>query len=203
MCRGSDHQIPHYDHEEADTRTGYHMQDAIENGHTTCLICTVDTDAIVILIGKYYQFCTVCPAVNFWVPFGAGRKFNYIHINTLAQALGKDKSIALLVLNGFTDCDLVSSPFGRGKRHAWEAWKCYPEVTDALKQMAESPFHELDLEDSHFRLLEWYTVVVYDETSQVTSVNEAQKEIFCQRSKSMESILPTQSALLELSKHAA
>lgn len=69
--------------------------------------------------------------------------------------------------------------------------------------MAESPFRELDLEDSRFRLLERYTVVVYDKTCQVTSVNEARKEMFSQRSKSMESIPPTQSALLEHSKRAA
>lgn len=96
----------------------YYMQDAIENGHTTCLIHTVDTDVIVIPIGKYYQFCTVCPAVDIWVAFGVGRTFNYIHINTLAQALGKDKSIALLAFRNFTGCDSVSSFFGSGKWHA-------------------------------------------------------------------------------------
>lgn len=78
VCRGSDHHIPHCDHEEADTRMVYHMQDAIKNGQTSCLIRTVDTDVIVILTGKYFQFCTICPAVDIWVAFGVGRKFNYL-----------------------------------------------------------------------------------------------------------------------------
>ena len=37
-------------HEEADTRMLIHLLDAVTNGATTCLIRTVDTDVIVILV---------------------------------------------------------------------------------------------------------------------------------------------------------
>ena len=181
----------------------FHLYDALKKGHTSCLVRTVDTDVIVILIGKYYQLCTISPAVDIWVAFGVGRKFQYIHINTLARAIGKDISIALPAFHSFTGCDSVSSFFGRGKRLAWEAWKCYPDVTDAFRHMADNPFCNIDKEDEHFKLLERYTVVLYDKTSQVSSVNVARKEMFCQRSKCMETIPPTQSALLEHSKRAA
>ena len=41
------------DHEEADTRMLVHLQDALRDGATTCLVRTVDTDVVVILIGKF------------------------------------------------------------------------------------------------------------------------------------------------------
>ncbi|KAG0719349.1 hypothetical protein GWK47_050662 [Chionoecetes opilio] len=54
VCSGTDHSMPPCDHEEADTRIVVHLQDALESGCTTCLVRTVDTDVLVILIGKYH-----------------------------------------------------------------------------------------------------------------------------------------------------
>ncbi|KAG0710652.1 hypothetical protein GWK47_022350 [Chionoecetes opilio] len=54
VCSGTDHSMPPCDHEEADHRIVVHLQDALESGCTTCLVRTVDTDVLVILIGKYH-----------------------------------------------------------------------------------------------------------------------------------------------------
>ena len=49
------------DHEEADTRIVVHLVDALKKGQKTCLVRTVDTDVIVILIGKFYHLLTLNP----------------------------------------------------------------------------------------------------------------------------------------------
>ncbi|KAK1891628.1 Protein U3 [Dissostichus eleginoides] len=50
-------------HEEADTRIMIHLLDALEHGSYTCLVCTVDTDVVVILIGKFHALLTKSTAL--------------------------------------------------------------------------------------------------------------------------------------------
>jgi hypothetical protein len=45
--------------------------------------------------------------------------------------------------------------------------------------------------------LERFTFVLYDKTSELESVNEARRELFCQNNKTMEYIPPTQDSLLQ------
>ena len=49
LSKGTDQQMHTCNHEEADTRLLVHIVDAIQKGHSNCLIRTVDTDIIVIL----------------------------------------------------------------------------------------------------------------------------------------------------------
>jgi hypothetical protein len=132
--------MPPCDHEEADTRLLIHLQDVLQNGCTNCPVCTVDTDVVVVLIGKFYLLTTICQNVNIWVAFGTGKNFTYYHINALYEDLGMEKSLALPVFHSFTGCDTTSAFLGKGKKSAWEAWKCYNDVTSAL---ALHPFTEL------------------------------------------------------------
>jgi len=74
----------------------------------------------------------LCPKANIWVAFGTGRNFSYIHINVIAQTLGKENSTALPVFYSFTGCDTVSAFLGKGKKSGWTAWKSYPKVTNAF-----------------------------------------------------------------------
>ena len=77
------------DHEEADTRLLVHLRDALQNDCTNCLVRTVDTDVIVILIGKFHQLMNLCENANIWVAFGTGKNFTYHHINAIYEDLGK------------------------------------------------------------------------------------------------------------------
>ena len=52
------------DHEEADTRLLIHLQGAIQNNCINCLVRTVDTDAVVILFGKFHHLFTLCQDVS-------------------------------------------------------------------------------------------------------------------------------------------
>ena len=71
------------DHEEADTRLVIHLQDSLINGCTSCLVCTVDTDVVIIFVGMFHRFVALCQDVNIWVAFGLGKNFTYYHINTI------------------------------------------------------------------------------------------------------------------------
>ncbi|KAG1681444.1 hypothetical protein GQR58_011837 [Nymphon striatum] len=55
------------------------------------LVRTVDTDLIVILIGKFYDIHEKHPEADIWTPFGMGRHFLLIHINNICTSLGERK----------------------------------------------------------------------------------------------------------------
>ena len=134
VVRGAYRPMLQCDHEEADTRQVIHLQDSLINGCTSCLVCMVDTDMVVILVGMFHHFVALCREVNIWVAIGSGKKFIYYHINRIYESLGMNKSLALPVFHCFTGCDTTSAFFGRGKKASWEVWKCYAPTQDALLQ---------------------------------------------------------------------
>ena len=93
--RGTDYCMPPCDHEEADTRIVIRLQDSLENGCATCLVRTVDTDVVFILIGMYHSLISKYPAADIWVAFGTGKNSMYLHINAMCHTLGKEKSTVL------------------------------------------------------------------------------------------------------------
>jgi hypothetical protein len=61
----------------------------------------------------------------------------------------------------------------------------------------------MEVNSHHFKLLERFTVALYDKTSQLSCVDEARRELFSHREKVvMEALPPTQGALLQHSKRA-
>ena len=48
------------ENEELDTRLLIHLQDALQNDCTNCLVRTVDKDVVVILIGKFNHLINLC-----------------------------------------------------------------------------------------------------------------------------------------------
>ena len=103
----------------------------------------------------------------------------------------------------FTGCDTTSAFCGKGKKSAWAAWNCYPEVTEAFNYMAANPYRPVSMDAHHVQLLERFTVILYDKTSYLDSVNEVRRELFCQKSRTMDHIPPTQDALLQHMKRVA
>lgn len=202
LVTGSNLSLPACNHEEADTRMVFHLQHALQQGCVSCLVRTVDTDVIVILTGKFHQLQDLCPNTSIWVEFGTGRNISYVHINSIAQQLGIEKSTALPVFHSFTGCDTVSAFLGKGKKSGWLAWKAYPKVTEVFTNIFRNPFTPVDIQSDTFRVLERFTIICYQRTSQVESVNEARREMFCRQNKTMETLPPTQSALFQHTKRA-
>ena len=69
------------------------------------LLDEVDTAVIVILVGKFYFFKTLCADIDIWVAFGVGKYCMYSHINYTFHMLGEDKCLPLPVFHSFTGCD--------------------------------------------------------------------------------------------------
>ena len=77
ISRSSDHSMPWCDHEEADTRIVVHLKDVLDNRFTTCLICIVNTDIVVILTGKYHSLTSQHQMAAIWVAFETGKNIMY------------------------------------------------------------------------------------------------------------------------------
>ena len=104
------------------------------------------------------------------------------------------KCLTLPVFHAFTGCDTVSAFAGRGKKTAWETWKSFPEVTDALQELLAMPS---EVSEGSRSLIERFVVLMYDRTSECMEVNDARKHLFSQKSRTLENIPPTQAALKE------
>ncbi|KAJ8369745.1 hypothetical protein SKAU_G00097730 [Synaphobranchus kaupii] len=102
--------------------------------------------------------------------------------------------LTLPVFHAFTGSDTVSAFAGRGKKTAWETWKSFPEVNDAFQELLCMPS---EVSEESRLLLERFVVLMYDRTSESTEVNDAGKQLFTQKSRTLENIPPTQAALKE------
>ena len=82
-----------------------HAVDAVQHGSNKILLCTVDTDVLVLAIAFYHEI-----QVNeLWIAFGSGSQFRYIEAHGIAQALGEAKSKALLMFHNCSGSDSTSS----------------------------------------------------------------------------------------------
>ena len=171
----------------------------MKEGHKNCMIRTADTDIIAILIGKFHYLKSIRPDLNIWVGFGTERNFTYHHINTICASSGEERCVSFPVFHCFTGCDTSLSFYGRGKNTAWTwtAWYHYPQVTEAFMFLAQNPFADVITNSYNFKLLERYTVVLYDKGSNIEGIDEARKILYCQKDKTMETIPPTHDALLQ------
>ncbi len=61
----------------------------------------------------------------------------------------------------------------------------------AFIYIAQHPYEPISLSSEHFLVLERYTVVLYNKSSCLTTINEARRELFCKKNKSLENIPPT------------
>ena len=169
-----------------------HLMDALKKGATTVQVRTVETDVVVILISLCPSIVSSYPQTNIWVVFGMGKAVNYFHINTISALMGNSKSQALAGFHAFTGCDTTSQFRGKGKKTAIEAWKCFPEVTEAFETMMKKPFVSIEIESPTFKLLERFVCVLYDKYTECRSVNKCRQQIFSKRTQNMDAIPPTQ-----------
>ncbi len=81
------------------------------------------------------------------------------------------------MFHALTGCDTTSAFRGKVKKSSWQAWQAYEEVTETLLFLAPHPFEHLNDDSTHFHKIERFTVVLYDKTSHLSSVNEAREEV--------------------------
>ena len=154
-----------FNHEEADTQILVHVKDALDKGARSVLVRTVDTDVLVILLAQSHTLSSIWPGLSFWVAFGMGKNFQLLSVNTICEYLGEQKCCALPFFHAYTGCDITSEFLGRGKKSAWEAWKAYPEATDAFVFANDNPFLPVEINTPVFDVLQRFVVILYDRTS--------------------------------------
>ena len=186
-------------HEEADTRMLVHLRAALENGLTSFLVRTVDTDVIIILLGKYHGIRQVCSRLNLWVHFGVGKAVKNIHINATFEHLGAKVSRALPFFHAFTGSDTTSAFKFKAKKSAWQAWKTYRSITDVFEEMSQKPFSLIEKDSTNFQKIQKFVIQMYSSNLETASVDEARMLLFAQN-QNMERIPPTCDALLHHAK---
>lgn len=122
--------------------------------------------------------------LQLWVAFGTGPHFRYIPAHEIAKTLGPDKSCALTMFHAYTGCDTVSSFATKGKKTAWDTWKAFGDVTPTFLTLSTGP---AQIADEDVALLELFTILLYDRTSNVLNIDEARLELFTKRGRAMES----------------
>ena len=180
--------------EEADTRIFLHVNDIVNEGHSKISIRTVDTDVLILAV-------TVSQSLNMielWVAFGTGKHFRFIAAHEIANTLGPNRCTALPLFHAFTGCDTVSFFSGRGKRTAWNNWMAFGDVTQALCTLVDTP----DAIETCIQVLERFVVLMYERTSNLSSVNQARMQLFTQKDRMIDNIPPTHAALVQHTKRA-
>ena len=77
--------MPTSSHEEADSRMFVHLLDALEEGNNKIMLRTVDTDVVVICLGKFHNLKASFPDSEVWIKFGSGKNIRNIHVNALCE----------------------------------------------------------------------------------------------------------------------
>ena len=63
--------------------------------------------------------------------------------------------------------------------------------------LASHPFQLLDVDDDYLKKIERLTVILYDKTSPLRSINDTRKELFCHKIRAVDKLPPTNDALLQ------
>ena len=104
------------------------------------------------------------------------------------------------MFHAFTGYDQTSFFSGRGKKTSQNAWQVFDEVTEAFKRLMNVP--SIDTLQDVMPVSERFVVLMYDQSSICRKVNDACKELFAHKERSIESIPPTADALFQHSKRS-
>lgn len=180
-------------HEEADTRVFLHVNDMSLQGHSKITVRTVDTDVLVIAVSVFARLKEQLEEL--WIDFGTGKHRQFIPIHVIFSNLGKSKALGLPFFHAFTGCDQVSYFSQVSKGSAWKIWDLFDDITPIFEKLSCQPSFT-EVEES-LPIIERFTVLLYNRTSNCLTTNECRKDLFC-KGRSIDSIPPTSAAL---SKH--
>ena len=81
------------------------------------------------------------------------------------------------------------------KKKAWAAFSSNPKFVEVFRQFFEEPFKRITIESEEFKVIEKFVVTMYSKSMTATSINEARKALFFQRSQNVEHIPPSENSL--------
>ena len=110
-------------------------------------------------------------ADELWLAFGTRLNFRYIPVHDVIVGMDPRICATLPVFHALTGCDTVYKFSGRGKKTAWNTWEVFPEVTEAFEDLL---LMQQDMSEATMALLERFVVLLYDRTSDIMNVNDAE-----------------------------
>ena len=170
------------DHQEADTRILHHVKHALSTNMTFVQILSNNTDVV------YHMLCSNRILDDLVIEFVMGKSHRRIRIKKLADSLGQLRSQALVFFHAFTGCDTTSAFKGIGKKKLYEALKAYTEIETIFADFHEHPFPALNENDSRFEKIERFVILMYSQTSILTSVKEAMMNMYFSRTQNIEKV---------------
>jgi len=120
------------------------------------------------------------------------------HHTKCVTVLSAYMDFILLVFNFVFVLDIectVSCFSGKGKKSAWQAWNAHPDVTTAFVELGKCS-SEADITANTMSILERFTVVMYDRTSELSDLNSCRRQLFTKKCRSLELLPPTSDAFL-------
>lgn len=167
--------------EEADTRLALHAAEAALTGYRRTVICSKDTDVLVILLHFMNQ---LSPEV--WMSTGTYTKPHFLPVHKIHQRQPGDVLESLLAFHALTGCDTTSHFAGFGKKMAWKVYKDQPKLIVGLGRGLVTSTLTTKVEQ--------FVVKLYSAKDQC-SVNELRCKLFY--TKPAEKLPPTQDALVQ------
>ena len=152
---------PSCDHGETGTAK------ALKNGCSYCLVRTVDSDVLVILIGNLSYLLTIMPATQTWVGFGVWRHFQHLKKNPICQTIGEmfygmSHNISILwerKTNCLGSIEIIFSCYWHFLWHSTE------------------PLHWNQFAFNKLQATWTFVVILYDKTCELSSLDAARKDL--------------------------
>ena len=179
-------------HEEADTRVFLHINDMSLQGHSKIIIRTMDTDVLVLAVSVFARLKDQLEEL--WVDFGVGKHRKYVHVHVIFNHLGESRARGLSFFHVFTGCDQVPFLSHNTKGSACKVWDLFDDITPIFKSLSDQP--TLSLIEVSLPIIEKFTIVLYNRTSNCLTTNECRKYLFC-NGRTIDNIPATSATLLK------
>ena len=130
-----------------------------------------------------------------WLALGTKAHFHYIPIHEVINEMDLMviKTLPVFHVHIYWMWHYFSI-WRKRKKTVWNTQKVLPNASKAFEDLF---LMREDICSSSTLLLEQFVVILYDRTSDLVKVNDAKKWLFTQKSRSLDSIPPTQAALTQ------
>ena len=163
-------------HQETDSRTCLHVDDALNDGGN---YCSHQNRRHRCGCHLGWNLSRSCPATSWNAVMGRLWQREALpllpHQLKLPRTWG-GKSPCFALVHPFSGSDATAQFSGKGKRLAWKAWKTYPAATAGFTSASQDGFVPLEFISQAFRLIERFTCIMYDSTTSYDKVNDLRQE---------------------------
>ena len=99
-----------------------------------------------------------------------------------------------MILHAFAGCDQTSAFLNIGKKSAWDTFILYSEVVSVFAEISQTP-PTLALIEEHKQVIERFVCLMYDWTTDCECNDDARRELFTQKHRSLDYLPPTSDVL--------